>query len=154
MTTTEKKLDTLEIGVYTIRNDMLRSYEDCFSCNVQQLGKYLSMIVNDVQSKFWGTESNYSLYRIGTFRTDIGKLEILEPELVNKLDMFIDNQKRTIQIICQTLNYLPTGYFKMPDEMKKQIQDKIDEATTKYINDYVIKDLDTNGIKENDQIKS
>lgn len=102
------------------------------------------ILVNDVNSKYYSHENNYILNKIGDFNQDNGEIEQHFIERIAILDKYVDNNKRKLQTIIQTLNFLPTGYFKMPVEMKQDIQEKIDKSITDYVANYVVPDMDIN----------
>lgn len=141
----EKNLikDTLTVGVFTIYDTVLKQYDAPICIPDNRILDYFKLVVNDVNSKYFMHESDYIIYRIGEFNNEYGSLIQLD-DIVSfgSLDRFIDVEKRRLQTIVQVLNYLPCGYFKMPDEMKRDIQDKIDSAIMEYVANYVIPDLD------------
>lgn len=134
----------LNVGVYTIYDCVLKQYDVPFCINVTKLGDYLTLLVNDVQSRYYNHEVDYVVNKIGNFNTDTGEIEQHFIERVCILDKYIDDKKRNLQTCLQTLNFLPSGYFKMPDEMKKDIQEQINNAVQKYVSDYVVPDLEVN----------
>lgn len=140
----EKKAveSNLTIGVYTIYDCILKQYDIPFCIQDSKLGDYLTLLVNDVQSKYYNHEVDYIVNKIGSFDSDTGEIQLKFIERVSILDKYIDVKRRNLQTVIQTLNFLPSGYFKMPDEMKKDIQEKINQATTKYIQDYVVPDIE------------
>ena len=105
------------------------------------------MLVNDVNSPYYNHESDYILNKIGDFDNTSGEIVQHFIDRVCILDSFIDRQKRNLQTIIQTLNYLPTGYFKMPQEMKESIQDKINKSVQTYVENYVVPDMDISSEK-------
>lgn len=134
----------MSVGVYTIYDCVLKQYDLPFCIQVTKLSDYLLLLVNDVQSKYYNHESDYIVNKIGNFNTDNGEIELHYVERVAILDTFIDVKRRNLQTCIQTLNYLPSGYFKMPDEMKNDIQEQINKAVQKYVTDYVVPDLEVN----------
>ena len=156
MTEKEQKsvfASNMNVGVYTIYDCVLKQYDVPFCIQVTKLGDYLSLLVNDVQSKYYNHESDYIVNKIGNFNTDNGEIKQHFIKRICVLDKYVDAKKRKLQTIIATLNYLPSGYFKMPEEMKKDIQVQINEAVQKYVSDYVVPDLDVNNTS-NDVIKS
>lgn len=134
--------DTLKIGVYTIYDCVLKQFDIPLSIPVSKLYDYMSMLVNDVTSKYYGHESDFILNKIGDFNTETGEVENHFIERVAILDSYIDSNQRKLQTIIKVLNYLPQGYFKMPMEQKQDIQEKIDCAITEYVANYIVPDLD------------
>lgn len=147
MTLTEE--NTLEYGVYTVYDTVLKVHDFPVTLPVSKLDDYYKLVVNDVTSKYYGKESDFILNRIGTFNQESGEIVLHFVERICMLDTFIDKQKRHLQTIVQVLNYLPSGYFKMPDEMKQSIQERIDSATMEYVSKYVIPDLDVSNFDMN-----
>lgn len=135
-------INTMEIGVYTIYDCVLQKFDIPIAIPVSKLYDYMSMIVNDVTSKYYGHESDYILNKVGNFNSDTGEVENHFIERISILDSYIDNAQRKLQTIIKVLNYLPSGYFKMPMEQKQDIQEKIDCAITEYVANYVVPDLD------------
>lgn len=140
-------MDTLQIGVYTIYDCVLKQFDIPIAIPVSKLYDYMNLLVNDVNSKYYNHESDFILNKIGDFNTETGEIELHFIERVQILDNYIDNQKRKLQTIIQTLNFLPTGFFKMPVEQRQAIQEKIDNSIAKYVEDYVIPDMDINSSK-------
>lgn len=147
--TTTLENDTLKIGVYTIYDCVLKQFDIPIAIPISKLYDYMNLLVNDVNSKYFNHESDFILNKTGNFNTDTGEIEPHFIERIQTLDKYIDNHKRKLQTIIQTLNFLPTGYYKMPVEQKQAIQEKIDNTITKYIEDYVIPDMDINSSKIN-----
>lgn len=140
--------DTLKIGVYTIYDCVLKQFDIPIAVPVSKLYDYMNLLVNDVNSKYFNHESDYILNKTGDFNIETGEIEPHFIERIQTLDKYIDNSKRKLQTIIQTLNFLPTGYFKMPVEQKQDIQEKIDNAITKYVENYVVPDMDINSQKD------
>lgn len=134
----------MSVGVYTIYDCVLKQYDVPFCIQETKLDDYLSLLVNDVQSKYYNHEADYIVNKIGNFNTDNGEIEQHFVQRVCILDKYIDEKKRNLQTCIQTLNYLPSGYFKMPEEMKKDIQEQINNAVAKYVSDFVVPDLEVN----------
>lgn len=148
----ESKLlkDTLKLGVYTIYDCVSKQFDCPISIPVSKVDDYFTILVNDVNSKYFLHENDYIINKIGDFNSDTGEIELHFIERVSTLDKYIDNQKRKLQVIIQTLNYLPQGYFKMPEEMKKSIQESIDISIKNYVENYVIPDMDVSKVKYDD----
>lgn len=139
---TKLSKDSLKVGVYCIYDTVLKQYDLPISIPISRIYDYMSILVNDVQSKFYGHEDDYILNKIGEFNSETGEIKLHFVERVNLLSAYIDKQKRQLQTIAQVLNYLPSGYYKMPVEQQKSIQEKIDNAVMTYVSNYVIPDLD------------
>lgn len=139
--------DTLGVGVYTIYDCVSKQYDLPMCIPVNKIDDYFTIIVNDVNCKYYLHEQDYIINKIGDFNTDTGEIVLHFIERVAQLDKYVNNQKRRLQTIIQTLNYLPQGYFKMPEEMKKSVQENIDLAINNYVENYVIPDFDVNNLK-------
>lgn len=152
----KKTVDTLRIGIYAIYDTVLQQFEYPFSCPESKINEYMSVLVNDPQSKYWLDEDSYILNKIASFSQENGEIKQCSiVERIQFLDKYIDKNKRQLQTIIQTLNYLPSGYFKMSQEQKEAIQKEIDDAITKYVSNYVIPDIDTSKLDAKiDDIKS
>lgn len=139
---------SLIIGLYSIWDTQLKQYDSPFSCVKSHLDDYITLMVNDVQSRYYGKEDLFVLVKLGEFNTDNGIFYTLtEPVHVNYLSKYIRQHDRNLQTIIKTLNFLPSGYFKMPEEMKKEIQLGIDDCLSKYVENYVVPDIDINSKK-------
>lgn len=134
--------NSLSIGVYVIYDSVIKQFDLPICIPVSKLDDYMQILVNDTSSKYYLHESDYILNKIGDFNQDTGEIEQHFVERISTLDKYIDSQKRNLQTIIQTLNFLPTGYFKMPMEMKQSIQDKIDKCIKDYVVNYVVPDMD------------
>lgn len=143
-----KVSEVIEYGVYVVYDTVLQTYDLPVIIPTNKYYDYFNIIVNDVQSKYFNHEDDYILYRTGSYDVNTGIISNQPEQKINVLSYFINHSKRKLQTIIQTINYLPSGYFKMPAEQKQSIQDKIDDAIVKYVSDYVVPDMDFNVIKE------
>lgn len=153
MTNIDEKIEknvqeTTEICLYTVYDCVLKQFSAPVSLPKTRVNDYYTLLVNDVQSPYYNHESDYILNEIGKFNIETGEIDLHFIERVCILDTFIDYKRRNLQTVIQTLNYLPTGYFKMPAEQKDIIQENINKATEEYVKNYVIPDLDINSIKQ------
>lgn len=139
---------SLKVGIYSVWDTQLKQYDSPFSCSISHLDDYLSIMVNDVQSRFYGKEEFFIVVKLGEFDSNTGALiQCSQPEHVGMLSKYIRTVDRNMQIIIKTLNFLPQGYFKMPQEMKQNIQNDIDSAIKDYVANYVIPDMDVSSEK-------
>lgn len=146
MDKTEVK-SSIKIGVYSIYDCVLKQFGAPICIPVSKVNDYFTLLVNDVQSPYYDHESDYILNKIADFDSNTGEIIPCFIERISLLDNFININKRNLQTIIQTLNYLPSGYFKMPSEQKEAIQANIDKAVQKYISDYVVPDMDISSEK-------
>lgn len=132
----------LNIGIYTIYDCVLKQFGQPISIPVSKIDDYFIFMVNDVNSPYYGHESDYVVNKIGDFKQDTGEIEQHFIERICTLDKYINTNKRNLQTIIQTLNYLPSGYFKMSAEQKDVIQQQINNAVNRYVENYVVPDMD------------
>lgn len=138
MTKEDVKVEsTLEYGAYVVFDTVLKQYSAPFVCPVNELGKTISELVNNVHSVYFGHEDDFVLYRNGTYSVDTGEINYLTEEKLGHLSSFVDQHTRDVQTCIQTLNFLPTGYFKMSKEQQEVIQEKIDEAIKFYTKTFI-----------------
>lgn len=142
MTTNE--VNTLNNGVYIVYDCVLKQFDLPVVLPESKVDDYFKLVVNDPSSKYFNHETDFILNKIGDFDNITGEIISHFVERVKTLDFYVDNQKRKLQTIIQTLNFLPSGYFKMPAELKQDIQQKIDETIKIYVEDYVVPDIDVN----------
>ena len=138
---------TMDVGIYTVYDCVLKQFSPPVSILKSKVNDYYTLLVNDVQSPYYNHESDYILNEIGTFDINTGEIGLHFIERICVLDTFIDYNRRNLQTIIQTLNFLPTGYFKMPMEMKKSIQENIEKSTKEFVENYVVPDLDISSEK-------
>ena len=143
----EQVKSSTDIAVYSVYDCVLKQFSAPVSLPRQKVNDYYTLLVNDVQSPYYKHESDYILNEIGSFDVNTGEIFLKFIERVCVLDTFIDYKRRNLQTILQTLNYLPTGYFKMPEEQKKVIQENIDNAVKRYVENYVVPDMDISSEK-------
>lgn len=129
--------NSLQQQVYCIYDCQLKQYELPFVMQEAKLKDFMSQIVNEVSSSYYSNPSLFNLCKLGTFDTSTGNILQSTVDVVCKLDTYIDENRRRVQECIRTLNYLPTGYFKMPKEIQEDIQQKIDEAIKQYVKDFV-----------------
>ena len=105
-----KKIDSsLGYGVYCFYDCVLKQFEAPFSVEKTKLSDYLRMMVNDVQSRFYGHENDFIVNKIGDYNQTTGEIEQHFLERISTLDTYIDENIRKRQVLLQTINFLPTG---------------------------------------------
>lgn len=137
----------LKIGVYTIYDCVLKQFNAPICVPISKLNDYFIMLINDCNSPYYNHEVDYILNKIGDFNQETGEVEQHFVERICTLDTFINNNKRNLQTIITTLNYLPSGFYKMPQEQKEVIQQQINDAVKSYVENYVVPDLDISSEK-------
>lgn len=125
-------VSSLEIGAYVVYDTVLQEYSTPFCVSVSALENEMKSLINDVSSRYYGNENDYILFKVGTFDKKSGLIHYSNFEKIGSLGLYVDDMSRKVQICIKTLNYLPVGYFKMPEEMKKDIQSQIDEQIKVY----------------------
>lgn len=136
-----KAESNFSLKIYSVYDTVLNEFHVPFVCRSSELNDICIELANNVSSKYYYNTSNYEVYYLGEFNENTGSIVCDVKILMSRLDSFIDDAKRKIQIAIQTLNYLPNGYFKMPDEMKKGIQEKIDNAIKDYCEEFIENNL-------------
>lgn len=96
---------------------------------------YFSHIANDIQSPYFRKELDFKVYRLYELST-VQSNDVF----INELNSYVDDSVRNLQVITQTLNYLPVGYFKMPKEMQEQITVQIKDCVYDYVAKYLSND--------------
>lgn len=141
------KSSNLSIGVYTIYDCVLKQFNAPICIPISKVNDYFTILVNECQSPYYNHECDYILNKIGDFNSETGEIEQHFVERICTLDAFVNQNKRNLQTIITTLNYLPTGYYKMPQEQKEVIQQQINASVKKYVEDYVVPDMDISSEK-------
>lgn len=119
--------NVLERHLYCIYDKKLQEYSHVFLSNGVEAKKIFTELANDVSSPVYYSVSDYDIVDLGEFNPN----DMIKTVLCG-LDNMRDPKRIQLQWMIQTLNYLPTGYFKMPEEMQKDIKDKIDSAVKDY----------------------
>lgn len=133
----EKVAESLSEKVYVVYNSDINVYEKPFVCRESELSDICSMLVNNVESKYYNSPTSYDVYCIGDFDSFSGQISSCTRHFITNLGYCVDEFKRRVQICIQTLNYLPIGYYKMSKEEQAPIQDKINNALSEYIEMFV-----------------
>lgn len=133
---------SLKMTAYTVYDSVLQEYSSPICISPENMKQDFNVLVNSPNSKYYEHESDYILFAIGEFDSSTGLINYYNPIKIATLDTFIDKNQRNIQIMLRNLNYLPQGYFKMPDEMKKDIQEKIDDSIKFYTETFIKPSLD------------
>lgn len=120
--------NSLERHLYCIYDKKLHDYSHVFLATGVEAKKIFTELANDVSSPVYHSVSDYDVIDLGEFSPN----DMIKTVLCG-LDSMRDLRRIELQWMIQTLNFLPSGYFKMPEEMQKDIKDKIDEALKKYI---------------------
>lgn len=120
--------NSLEKSLYCVYDKKLQEYSHVFLATGPEARSIFTEMANDVSSPLYNSCSDYDVVNLGSLLPE----EILDKKICCPLNTFRDSKRIELQWMIQTLNYLPTGYFKMPEEMQKDIKDKIDEALKKY----------------------
>lgn len=137
MTETVKKIENeLVNNVYSIYDTSLSVYESPFVMKSCDLKGFLISLANDVNSKYYENPEQYEVFCLGTYDDSVGEFITNSKQCLGNLSAYVDVRRRDIQMCIRTLNFLPTGYFKMPVEMQKDIQSKIDEAVKFYAKEF------------------
>lgn len=129
--------NSLQLTAYVVYDTKTQSYGAPFILPKSKHAENMRLLVNDVASQYYNHENDYILYEVGLYDDKIGRILYEDKLEIGHLDIFIDYHMRDIQTCIQTLNYLPTGYFRMDKEMQASIQERIDEAIHYYTEKFV-----------------
>ena len=138
MSKDEKVASTLFYEVYCIYDSVLKQFELPIVDESSKIIDDIKILVNTYGSKYYYHEKDYFLYKLGTYNRDEGIIENCTPVSLGNLSLYIDSHIRNTQTIIHTLNTLPSGYISMPDDFKKDIQSKIDDAIKSYVSEFCV----------------
>lgn len=132
--------NTLEKSLYCIYDKKLKLYSNVFLASGPDAKKIYTEMANDVSSPQYGFTSDYDCVHLANFDEVSGVVDY-DKYILCGLDTFIDERRIELQYMISTLNFLPSGYFKMPAEMQQEIKDNIDIQTKKYA-EYLCSQMD------------
>ncbi len=94
--------------------------------------RYFTELANDPSSTCYGCTSDFDcvVWNGGNF--ELTGRDIGLPECLGVLTSYEDKLRIQQQNMIKVLNYLPTGYFKMPKELQDDIRKDIDKAVQDY----------------------
>lgn len=133
--------NTLNKSIYCIYDKKLKKYSNVFLASGVDAKKIFTEMANDVSSPQYGFTSDFDCVSLGSFDESLGTFGdfndsigafIPVKTILCGLDTFVDEKRIELQYMIQTLNFLPSGYFKMPAEMQAEIKENIDLQTKKY----------------------
>lgn len=147
----------IENGVYAIYDTKLCQFELPIVLPVSTAVRDLKQIVNAYGSKYFFTPSDFILYRLGTYDNSSARFDLLpEGKYLNigNLNDLVDDSLRRRFMIMHTLSTLPVGYYKMPEEMKKDIQANIDEACKTYVKEFIVPEIEAGNLEIQSNIQN
>lgn len=118
--------------IYGIYDKKMSEFTQVVLLDENEFEAYFIHVSNDVTSPYFRKEDDFEIYRMFNMDNDTNSFEF-----VNYLSEFISNSTRDLQVITQTLNFLPIGYFKMPKEMQEQVQQQIKDCVYDYVNNHL-----------------
>lgn len=142
--------NSLEKSLYCIYDKKLKKYSNVFVASGPDAKRIFIELANDVTSPQYGFASDYDCLTLGYFDEESATIGSYNESLgcyipcktvICGLDNFIDEKRIELQHMISVLNYLPSGYFKMPAEMQEEIKEQINEATKKYA-DYLCQNME------------
>lgn len=134
MTKEEKNLKFI-VGVYDRDLKVVCACVDVYEADID---KYFIELANDIRSPYYNDTKRYTCLKIGYFAIEGYESPFFNVavETLCPLEKYIDKKRIEYQRIIQVLNYLPNGYFKMPEEMQKEVQADIKQAVSDYVEKY------------------
>lgn len=129
--------NSLKLTAYCVYDTKLSVYGAPFILPKSKYAENMKLLVNDISSQYYDHEDDYILYEIGEFDEKSGQIYYLDKIDLGHLSVYIDYHMRDVQTCIKTLNYLPTGYFRMDKEMQASIQERIDEAIKYYTEQFI-----------------
>lgn len=147
----------IENGVYAIYDSKLCQFELPLVMPVNTAVRELKNIVNSYGTKYFFSPEDFILYRIGTYENSTAKFELLpvgQYLVLCNLQDLVDKDLRRKFMLLHTLNTLPVGYYKMPSEMKEDIQKNIDNACQAYVKDFIIPEIENGNLVVNSDIQN
>lgn len=133
--------NTLNKSIYCIYDKKLKKYSNVFLASGVDAKKIFTEMANDVTSPQYGFTTDFDCILLAGFEEETGAILKDDRTIICGLDTFIDEKRIELQYMIQTLNFLPSGYFKMPAEMQAEIKENIDLETKKYA-EYLCKNMD------------
>ncbi len=124
--------DSLEKSIFCIYDKKLKKYSNVFLASGVDAKKIFTEMANDVTSPQYGFTTDFDCVLLAQFDEEVGTIIDENRTILCGLDTFVDEKRIELQYMIQTLNFLPSGYFKMPAEMQAEIKENIDLQTKKY----------------------
>lgn len=147
----------VENGVYAIYDCKLCQFELPIVLPTATAIRDLKGIVNTYGSKYFFTPSDFILYRLGSYDNTTARFDLLpDNQYINlcNLNDLLDKDMRRRFMIMHTLNTLPVGYYKMPQEMKEDIQKNIDECCKMYVEEFIVPEIEAGNMKIESNIQN
>lgn len=135
--------------IYALRDNELSEYVAVTSLSEVEVEPYFTELANDVRSPYYQRVKDFDCLSLGVLNDETGVIDY-DRHLLCPLSSYVDEKRVEYQRIVQILNYLPTGYFKMPKEMQDGIQEQISQAVKDYVEKYADIDKLYSKLSEND----
>lgn len=153
----EEISNVVENGVFCIYDCKLHSFELPIILPVNTAIRDVKQIVNSYGSKYFFTPTDFILYRLGNYDVQTGRFDLLDTKdyiELGRLNDFVDETLRRRFMLMHTLNTLPVGYYKMPQEMKEDIQKNIDECCKLYVSEFIVPEIEAGNMQINSNIQN
>lgn len=118
--------------IYGIYDKKMSEFTQVVLLDENEFEPYFIHVSNDITSPYFRKECDFEIYRMFNMDNELNSFEC-----VDILANFIDSSTRDLQVITQTLNFLPLGYFKMPKEMQEQVEEQIKNSVHDYVENYL-----------------
>ena len=132
-------------SLYFLKDKKLNDVVGAFLLKDHEVSQHFSELANDVRSPFYKRQEDFVIYCAGVVSDDDFSIIPESGSLpFSLLSEYIDVNRINYQWMVQTLNYLPTGYFKMPKEKQEEVEKDIRRFTYDYprgFNHYIRRSL-------------
>ncbi len=125
--------NTLETKIYALYDLELKSYSYVFCGIGRDVQNFYSEMVNSVGSIFYERANSFEIVCLSDFNISTGEITLVDRFVLCRLSQLIDKKRVERQQMVQSLNYIPIGYYRMPKEMQDDINSRINDALSTYI---------------------
>ena len=147
----------IENGVYAIYDTKLCQFELPIVLPVNTAIRDLKAIVNSYGSKYFFAPHEFIIYRLGSYDNQTARFDLLPDGKYLNLGVMtdlVDDSLRRRFMLMHTLSTLPVGYYKMPNEMKEDIQKNIDEACKSYVQEFIVPEIEAGNMEITSNIQN
>lgn len=128
-------------GIYAIFDRKLNEYSQLVMLSDVESAGFFEHLADDITSSMYRHLDEYDVYQICSFDTEECVFQDFVKVLRGSLKDFADLDRRNLNIITQSLNFLPNGYFRMPKEMQERVEQDIKKYAQEYVDKYMSKDM-------------
>lgn len=127
--------------IYTVFDRKLNEHAQLVMLSEAEVQTFFEQLADDVTNPIYRHLSDFDVYQVATFDTENCTFDDFVMILKGSLKDYQDEDRKHLNIITQTLNFLPTGYFRMPKEMQERIEQDIKDCAKDYVENYMSKDM-------------